>query len=517
MGAIVPNGGPIPLVELEVVRRYPVLYVEKTGDGHRHTRNQRGEDNAQARYVKQLEEEAMARQRQFEKERHARRSTGANLEDESSQDCSNAGFGFGMDSFGAVRRDVTPYFQVRVRDVSRRGAAWSQKKIAKGEECDRSYMISIWRPGPDLLTSLQEGSRWKVLGLSAQGIDFGGVTLKLTNSKKTMFMPIPTKGAVQPASSGVDFHSISPSTLTPVRRPHPIPQLSHLCCGDEFDLSAVLLFEQMVSDLGVPCRKLVFADSGPCALVVEVCESDDLLFFTGPLKDGHIWNALNLKYVRFDQQLNVHVARATNHSCFISRPGRRLHRFCGYAALFEKWKSTRFASTHLGLLKKRMTRLINGESVNDDDILGEEGFIEVLGRFDNPDADSLSFSIPPKPILSLLGKSSPLSADSHPTTMCVSFSDDQQKRKVALPEPVMVQLLKQVLTKVSSSSCPYFMVFFICCGCSPLEVFVFAACYLLTFFGLVVIHLHLRLIISIRTSPSVFYQTNPAHAWVMSN
>ncbi|KNE55806.1 hypothetical protein AMAG_01677 [Allomyces macrogynus ATCC 38327] len=173
-----PQGGLVSAVRVQVLRKYPVQYQERRGDGTRVTRNTRDERAAEREYNDQVLAQHCAR--------HVSGAAVVNMEDEElARMCVTGAVDQvvqGADGVErqrildrlaalpekvvheareALRRQVTPLVRIKVACVMPVGA--------RGGERVRTAVVTCWRPDDALLGEVVEGRCFEVQFLTVSG------------------------------------------------------------------------------------------------------------------------------------------------------------------------------------------------------------------------------------------------------------------------------------------------------------------------------------------------------------
>ena len=327
------HGGVVPCIDVIVMRRWPMAYTEILPDGSRITRNQAQEDEAERKFMEQVQNE-MERTR-------SRPSTGRRSGLKRRSDISELETGKELfDAFQA--EDLTPSF---VENLSMAQREALQSYIDSGAEmqqqmesetprrnvtgffkisvCDypnqevkhpsKTCLITFWRPDPSTQDALREGRRLRIYNLTARP---NSDRLMLSSTKQTIWKIMPTQVDMMERSMYVE------------RRFYMCNELAGLNCGIDVD---------------IVCRVVAFGKERPRSAMSElmirdvyVCDESEALVVVQVLwneRAASIWLMnrtlilQNLRVIMYDPKFDIAITAANEDTIVSSSSKHAPERF----------------------------------------------------------------------------------------------------------------------------------------------------------------------------------------------
>lgn len=279
------GGGTLQALDIVVMRRYEVLYLEKHPDGNKTTRNRHEEDLANARFEKQREVQAQKLFAEYE----STNKSGAN-NDEDLQDVT-ADIMERLESL-VPTRNVSPFAKIKICDYPRNHS----------DSHSKNATFTIWNP-TESFDQLAEGKRFLLYFVSPFGSD---LHLHLHSTKKTGWMEQPVKQTL------IQSTCFLPRTFANISSIHTSYQ-----AVNELDILVVYLGEVSTKQITSRDNKLVTVttiavsdSSGIC--MIEMFGSQANRCQT--LKVGAVTVFQDLAFQCTDQHFNIVILSSTEHS-----------------------------------------------------------------------------------------------------------------------------------------------------------------------------------------------------------
>ncbi|KAK9722095.1 hypothetical protein K7432_002942 [Basidiobolus ranarum] len=330
LGAISAEGGLIPCVDVIVMRKYPMCYMEIQPDGSKVFRNAKDEEVKERENQDQIAAEARTLLDRYTLDKKTSTSkpsgkkknvenieSGQELYEEMSNQLDPAGFLENLTPTQKVRleqymlqnkeqqrsemmqeinerlesskhkRNVVPFFKIRVCDCS--------VSNYPGEAT-----ITIWRPDLSTYDMLLEGHRYKVYSLSASNKTISSFSLRkqihLTATRTTSWK-----------ETSISSEARSESLFSP-REAIGCIKLDEFNRGQEADMALVVLSVNCFSNHSDNRLQDISIFASDCSQNVIQINTNGK---AGHLKPNDIVGFVNLLYIRKDPVRNVHVLSVT--------------------------------------------------------------------------------------------------------------------------------------------------------------------------------------------------------------
>lgn len=279
LSSLRPNGGPAPAICVRVIKRYPIIFYERTAEGRRYRRNQKAEDHAYSKhqqYCQQkmqdfIKSEEMVCQKKIEIVEKAEQYK----REESS-----------------FQRNSCSYFNVLIRGVDSPGL-------------EQRSILTVWLRGDDARVKFSPGNILQLIGIQVRHLGKRG--LELSTGKKCLFRVIKK-----------EFPQISTCST--------ISELLNLLPGNEIDVIAIVLAvgephsrSSRKSKSDMVQRTLLVGDASKNILAVTITEDEECHFFSLAPVPGQQMIFANLRYDGYDEALEVHNASTSVESEFTVR------------------------------------------------------------------------------------------------------------------------------------------------------------------------------------------------------